>query len=238
MARANRGILRESIREIVVVVASILIAFALDAWWDSAVERDQERALLAGLRAEFEQNRAPLDERISNHERLAAGQHALAAVLDAADGDSVTVPDSLLITLLVTPTFDPTLGTLEEAQSSGRTRLIRDGGLRRRLRAWQGLWLDAREEEQWSLQLVQDELYPALARDVALNRLMDEGGPWISGTPTETLRASSTTVPVTAALVNFAKQRGVRSNRAARELRTLRAELDSIVVLLGGGVDP
>lgn len=238
MAKANRGILRESIREIVVVVASILIAFALDAWWDSAVERDQERALLAGLQAEFEQNRAPLDERISNHERLAAGAHALAALLDAADGDSVTVPDSLLITLVVTPTFDPTLGTLEEAQSSGRTRLIRDGELRRRLRAWQGLWVDAREEEQWSLQLVQDELYPALARDVALNRLMDEGGPWISGTPTETLRASSTTVPVTAALVNFAKQRGVRSNRAARELRTLRAELDSIVVLLGGGVDP
>ena len=238
MTDARRGILRESIREIVVVVASILIAFALDAWWDSAVERDQERALLAGLLTEFEQNRPRLDVRIDNHERLAAGQHALAALLDAAGADSATVPDSLLITLFVTPTFDPTLGTLDEAQSSGRTRLIRNDELRRRLRGWQGLWLDAREEEQLSLQLVQDELYPVLARHVRLNRLMDEGGPWINGTPTETLRASSTTVPVTPALLNFAKQRGVRSHRAARELRALRAELDSIVVILrraGGG---
>ena len=231
--RGARDVLRESAREIVVVVLSILIAFALDAWWDEAVERGREEELLAALLAEFEANRAPLELRIDNHERLGAGQDAVADLLDARGGSSVPVPDSLLITLLITPTFDPTLGALEEAQSSGLTSLIRNAELRRRLRGWRGRWQDVREEEQLNLRLVQDELYPALARSVSLNALMGLGGPWMAGERTGALRSGSIAVPATPGLINFARQRSIRSRRAARELTDLRAELDSIVALLG-----
>ncbi|MDX1396175.1 MAG: hypothetical protein R3195_17475 [Gemmatimonadota bacterium] len=234
MSRSGgRGVLRESAREIVVVVLSILIAFALDAWWDESVERGREKELLAALLAEFEANREPLELRIDNHRRLGTGQDELADLLDASSAPSVTVPDSLLITLLITPTFDPTLGALEEAQSSGLTSLIRNPELRRRLRGWRGRWQDVREEEQLNLRLVQDELYPALASHTSLNALMGLGGPWMAGQRTDGLRSGSTTVPVTPALINFARQRAIRSGRAARELADLRAELDSIVTSLG-----
>ena len=38
------------------VVVSILLAFAIDAWWDERKERDDERDVLLALKAEFEAN--------------------------------------------------------------------------------------------------------------------------------------------------------------------------------------
>lgn len=232
MTDRPRHLLRESARETVVVVASILIAFSLDAWWDSAVERRQEDELLVNLLDEFRGNEPQLALRISNHERLSSGSGALAGMLQRAGPELVTVPDSLLITLLITPTFDPTLGTLEEAQNSGRTSLIQNAELRRLLSSWSGQARDVREEEQLSLQLVQREFYPSLGRLVVLADLMAEGGSWVEGTPSERLRSGSTAVPASPPLINFAAQRAQRSRRAALELADLRAHMDAIIKLL------
>ena len=72
MTERPRSVLWKSAREMVVVVTSILIAFGLDAWWDSMIERCQELVLLSSLLTEFRSNEAPLALRINNHERLAA----------------------------------------------------------------------------------------------------------------------------------------------------------------------
>ena len=187
---------------------------------------------------EFRDAGAQLDQRIDNQTRLAAGAGALADRLRQARQDGVTVPDSLLITLLVTPTFDPALGTLLEAQSSGRTSVIRNPDLRRLLSSWSGRALDAKEEEQMNLQLVQDELYPALAREVSIAHLMDHGGSWIAGTLSPELRESNTWVPVTPGLINFSKHRAQTSSRNARELSQLKVQLDSIVALIEASSRP
>ncbi len=232
MTERPRSVLRESAREMVVVVLSILIAFSLDAWRDSTIERRQEQELLSSLLTEFRSNEEQLALRINNHQRLAANAGALADALAGSGATEATVPDSLLLSLFVSPTFDPTLGTLEEAQNSGRTGLIQNRELRALLGAWPGLLRDAREEERLAQEMVQNDLYTVFAGTVYVADLMQEGGAWLAGRPSETLHGSERSVPVTPALANFSRQRWLRNNLAALELSGLLTHLGAIVLLL------
>ncbi len=47
--------------EAVVIVASILLAFWIDAWWDGQKDRIEEREILVGLEVEFVDLRDRLD---------------------------------------------------------------------------------------------------------------------------------------------------------------------------------
>ena len=153
-------------------------------------------------------------------------------MLSRSGASRATVPDSLILSLFVSPTFDPTLGALAEAQSSGRTGLIRDAELRALLGAWPGLLRDAREEERLAQELVQNGLYTALTGTVNIADLMTEGGAWLAGRPSAALRGSETSLPVTAALANFSRRRHVRNRLAANELAELLTQLGKIVTLL------
>ena len=44
------------------IVVSILLAFAIDAWWDNRKERFEEHQILLGLEAEFSDLRDRLDQ--------------------------------------------------------------------------------------------------------------------------------------------------------------------------------
>lgn len=48
----------------IVIVASILLAFAIDAWWDDRQERQAERRQLLSIAAELESNGARLQEKL------------------------------------------------------------------------------------------------------------------------------------------------------------------------------
>ena len=61
----------------VLIVASILLAFTLDSWWDERKERREEAEILHGLNNEFLLNRAMLDYRIGRHELDLRGMAAL-----------------------------------------------------------------------------------------------------------------------------------------------------------------
>ncbi len=232
MTERPRSVLRESAREMVVVVLSILIAFSLDAWRDSTIERRQEQELLSSLLTEFRSNEEQLALRINNHQRLAANAGALADALAGSGATEATVPDSLLLSLFVSPTFDPTLGTLEEAQNSGRTGLIQNRELRALLGAWPGLLRDAREEERLAQELVQNDLYTVLAGTVYVADLMQDSGGWVTGGQASEMPGSQRSVPTTPALANFSRQRWLRNNLAALELSGLLTHLGAIVLLL------
>ena len=44
------------------IVGSILLAFAIDAWWDNRQERELEQAVLVSLHRDFLQSRVNLNE--------------------------------------------------------------------------------------------------------------------------------------------------------------------------------
>jgi len=64
----------------VVIIASILLALATDAWWDGVQERAEEREILSSLRAEFEANQEVLARTAGIHRRaLGAMQDIVSA---------------------------------------------------------------------------------------------------------------------------------------------------------------
>ncbi len=76
----------------IAIVVSILLAFAIDAWWDGSREREREATVLEGLQTEFEANRERLEYNLGRHERV---EDAAAILLDVADGRLTIPTDSL-----------------------------------------------------------------------------------------------------------------------------------------------
>lgn len=81
----------------VVIVASILLAFGIDAWWQEMQERGAERQQLGVLRAEIRANRAELDSRLQRGIRTREAQRTL---IELIGPDEQLIPVDSLAALL------------------------------------------------------------------------------------------------------------------------------------------
>jgi hypothetical protein len=168
---------RRILAEGVAIVVSILLAFAIDAWWDEAGERSRERTVLAGLRGEFDANRGRLAANLAQHE----GTHEAALTLmEISDSGAPVEPDSmeyLLRRVFVDAySYNPSGGVLEGLIASGELGLVRDPELRGLLASWPGQLDENAEDEAWVFKDVQDVYTPYL------NRVFPTRNVWIGGT--------------------------------------------------------
>lgn len=123
--------------EAAAIVASILLAFAVDAWWDARVEQRRADELIGFLRADIEDTRAYLAEERATSEELTVKARA---ILDAMAGRRPAT-DSLIRSLgsvFIVPDWTPMNATYEQALGSGDLGFIRDVGLRTRLARYAG----------------------------------------------------------------------------------------------------
>lgn len=121
------------------IVVSILLAFAIDAWWEDSRERADERATLQDLRQEFQQNRTELGRTMGLHREAAGSLQALSEMSDAEV--RALPPDRVLrfhIDLVRSNTFDDRIGTLDGLITSGRLGIIRSDEVRSLLGLWKG----------------------------------------------------------------------------------------------------
>jgi len=72
-----------------VVVVSILLAFAIDAWWDRYKEDRREDGQLAAMRAEFLSSSVAIDEVNVSVKAQADGVDELMSILRSAEAESV-----------------------------------------------------------------------------------------------------------------------------------------------------
>ena len=89
------------------IVVSILLAFVIQAWWDSAGARKQERAYLLSLREEFAEAQSQVPESVAERARALL---ALEALIHQTQGEPRAPADSLLLwmsSLSYPVTFDP-----------------------------------------------------------------------------------------------------------------------------------
>ena len=112
------------------IVTSILLAFGIQAWWEGAGKRDQERRYLQSLRGEFLEAQSMVQ---ANERDRTLAVHAHEALLDQTQGASPAPPDSLLFWISLTSfpiNFTPPRAVYDDLVSSGSTQLIRSDPLR------------------------------------------------------------------------------------------------------------
>lgn len=217
--------------EAVAIVLSILMAFAIDAWWAEKKERDVEQVALLALRGDFTASREQLARVLLS---LESARTDFARFQSVTDAELVEVdPDAIrkfLTALTKNHTFDPVTATLDALVNDGRLGLISDAHLLMQLSNWRR-GLDNMEDISFELR---DE-------SIRVRRAMERhGGPFIrwrrSIDDLEVLqRADDETLAKLRRDVDF--MGAARSHQYALsaylyELRRLAENVDSIVMSL------
>lgn len=122
--------------QLLVVVTGILVALALDAWWDARQDRVREQSYLRQLDADLAETLAG----VAGYDRfLQPVDRAAALLVRAYHAPAPPPPDSLAAWLLLGSRFGvprPVLGTAEALVATGDLRLIRTDSLRTEIVAY------------------------------------------------------------------------------------------------------
>jgi hypothetical protein len=160
--------------EAAAIVASILLAFAIDAWWSARQLAVEEQELLSQLRSEFETNSGLLEARRSRHmEMLAALQNLLAATGPSIESGAYSASQVKrdLYVPLVWYTYDPLRGALDSIIQSGKLGIIKSDHLRTKLASWPALMQDLAEDEAFIVSYTSEFVFPLYQRETVLRDL-------------------------------------------------------------------
>lgn len=218
-----------------VIVVSILLAFAIDAWWDDRKERIEEEALLTGLEIEFRANRETLEHQLAaNLNMLDSITLLLQAARDGAWPEGEQTFDYAVSEMMRPPTTDLGGGVLRAVMSAGRLPLISNQELRYKLAAWEGIIGEVIDDELMGRTLVFNALLPFfIERGVPLSKGWN-AEPWTDGWPVQP--SSLTEDP--AALTKLLEEPGFQTILEARyvfwahttgEYRAAIAAIDEIL---------
>lgn len=129
---------RRALIEGFVIVVSILLAFGIDAAWETSRERAEEAQFLADLRDEFDANRTALRVVIAERESRVILTRIL--IREAGPDKQGLSSDSLAVLAelsYLNPMFAADRGVLAGGQASGTLSLVSDPDLRSRIA---GFW--------------------------------------------------------------------------------------------------
>ncbi len=117
--------------EAAAIVASILLAFAIDAWWRASQERQAELDYLIALQKDFLETRESLDKQLDDASVLFDRVDQVLAVIADTKTASLPVSFSLMIgSSYHIPRPVSITGTYEDMVNSGNLQLMRDEKLR------------------------------------------------------------------------------------------------------------
>ena len=140
--------LKERFAEALTITVSILLAFAVDAWWDGVQETNLDRAHRASVLRELETTSDLLDDAVRLH---ALTMDRAEAVLEmTSTGELVGSPkdlDALINDLFNSYEINAPTGALRAATLSGTIARLEDQELKSLLLGWEGLIDDLLEEE-------------------------------------------------------------------------------------------
>lgn len=233
---------RRILVESAAVVLSILLAFLIDASWDAHQERLRERELLEGLLTEFEASRPGLQNRLELARRMAAGTGRF---LDLVEGETfpvtVTMPDSLVLSVLGGPTFEPATNSLDAALASGEIEIIRSNELRSELAQWNRALLDTGEDEREVRRITNEQVVPLLSQVADLRPYFARVLAWSGGDPYAAGRlipnspsglTGDAPIEITSELVGALSLRGFFVDFSAADLEELDGSLERLLTLL------
>jgi hypothetical protein len=169
--------------EAAAIVGSILLAFAIDAWWAERLERITEREELSRLYDEFSSNRERLGPWVSVDgfmQRTKASSLRVSEIMDAAmkgGSETVSVLDVQIADLVRSATFEAETPVYESLVRSGRIEIVENREIVTAIAKWERSLRNAAEIEQTRRQFVNNQLLPVLAarsniQHVLMNRFV------------------------------------------------------------------
>lgn len=165
--------LRRFVAEGVVIVASILLAFGIDAWWADVQDQEAEALILRALATEFRENLAELRAVHEVHARYGQELEELVDLMvSQPDGTTLRVGDSQLRPLISFRTADPATGTLSTLLASGRIDLIRNEELQQALAGWPAVVEDVAEDERLVRDFVHGQFVTGIVNELDVGRLL------------------------------------------------------------------
>lgn len=226
-ARSARDLLLEA----VLIVGSILLAFAIDAAWEGIGTDREEAELLSALLSDFQRNQGLLEITAEQHEaHRAAALDFLGGASPEGTAPTDRIDDGTLIGLVSWTTYDPALGSLQAAIGSGRLSLIDNRSLRAELAMWTDLVEDLNETE------VADKAHADRFAAVAFQLVPFRSAVFRLGDPT--VERASTASGNYQALWQSLEAENIATNRVAEigfilsDLDRVRQSLVTIITLL------
>lgn len=218
----------------IAIVASILLALAVDTAWDARSDRRQEQDELDRLSSELTSNLEQFRAWIAGHESQLAHSDSLLALLEEAPPNrAVRVKNGFLLSLLFAPIWQPETAVLDALIASGRLSLITDRGVREAIANLSSRFSDLelttglRTRSHYMDQVLpyltrQGDITSLIAeRQVDLDVIRQTGGfPW-------TLARGETVLTNTFELRNLVAQQHLWSSEALRSLEQTVTDLEA-----------
>ena len=216
--------------EAIAIVASILLAFAIDAWWADREFDQWQSAQLSALREEFSANLEGLGTVVQDHNSSATSLESLITQIRASDDNTpLTVSNADLTPLVAWRTSDISTGTLDALLSSGKLADIRNFMIRRALAAWPSEVGDAQEDEELARDFVEQVVAKVLLGQGILEHAYRSRP--IVGDPGEEIGAHSS-ISITPELIDIVTIRIIHSKMASRSISNLRIRIREILALI------
>ena len=218
--------------EATAIVASILLAFAIDAWWSDREIDQWQTAQLRALRDEFSANLKSLDIIVQTHDSTARSLESLIAQIRDTNGAiQVTVSDAALVALVAWRTSDISTGTLDSLLSSGKLAEIENSDIRQSLAAWPSEVGDTQEDEILARDFVQNVVVQSLLGQGILESAYRSRP--LPGNLDEEIEADSTTTfSISPELIDLATIRIIHSQMASQSLSQLRVRIRQILEII------
>jgi hypothetical protein len=159
------------VAESAAIVISILLAFAIDAWWDDRQEAAEAHETVLSLKEEFLDHRSALERRKEVWQEYSASIERLLQAVRSTNPPPVATMDALLRHATYMGTWDPSSGARDALIASRRLELIDNVELRALLAAWQGVVDEVRDNQLVARDMIVTFLNPYLARRGVIPRV-------------------------------------------------------------------
>jgi hypothetical protein len=133
---AQRLSLKRGLGEVLLITASILLAFSLEAWWAERGDRARFDEVVLAARAEFAGAQAELARAHAIHEATATTLQELLTLMSPAPRESAMDSLNALWEGVRFTSADVPRGVLANLLASGEISTLPDAELRARLSAW------------------------------------------------------------------------------------------------------
>ena len=164
-----RDRLKRGFFEVAVITVSILLAFALDRWWEGQLNAGSKQELISSLSLEFQAIEEALSSALRLHENRRDSARALSQLQASTieDIDPEQISEYWYWTITPDETYPPS-GALLSAISGGSLSLIDSEALKAKLSGWNDRLDDLTQTERVIADYTLREFWPSVSRTVVI----------------------------------------------------------------------